>query len=41
MAVIGRELRTMYAGIVAEGVSERFAEILRKLDEATNEGEPR
>jgi hypothetical protein len=33
MAVIGRELRQMYADIIAEGVPERFAEILRKLDE--------
>jgi hypothetical protein len=31
MAVMGRELRRMYAGIVAEGVPERFAEILRRL----------
>ncbi len=41
MAVIGRELRAMYADIIAEGVPERFAEILRRLDDATNEGEPR
>jgi Anti-sigma factor NepR len=36
MAVIGRELRRMYADIVAEGVPERFAEILRRLDEPSN-----
>jgi hypothetical protein len=33
MAVIGLELHRMYANIVAEGVPERFAEILRGLDE--------
>jgi Anti-sigma factor NepR len=38
MVVIGRELRRMYADIVAERVPERFAEILRKLDESNNEG---
>jgi len=32
-AAIGRELRLLYADIIAEGVPERFAEILRKLDE--------
>ena len=41
MAAIGRELRRMYAGIIAEGVPERLAEILRKLDEPSNEGETR
>jgi hypothetical protein len=41
MAAIGRELRRMYAEIIAEGVPERFAEILRKLDEPSNEGETR
>ena len=29
MAAIGRELRAMYADIIAEGVPEQFAEILR------------
>ncbi len=38
MAAIGRELRVMYAEIVAEGVPERFAAILRRLDEPSNEG---
>jgi hypothetical protein len=38
---IGRELRRMYAHIIAAGVPERFAEILRKLDEPSSEGEPR
>jgi hypothetical protein len=37
MAVIGPKLRQIYADIIAEGVPERFAEILRKLDEASNE----
>jgi hypothetical protein len=41
MAAIGQELRLMYDDIVAEGVPERFAEILRKLDEPGNKGEPR
>jgi hypothetical protein len=34
-AAIGRELRVRYAEIIAEGVPERFAEILRRLDEPT------
>jgi hypothetical protein len=34
MAVIGRELRWMYADIIAEGVPERFAEILRRPDQS-------
>ena len=38
MAHFGRQLRAMYADIVAEGVPERFAEILRPLDELSNEG---
>ncbi len=41
MAAIGRELRRMYAEIIAEGVPERFAEILRKLDDPSNEGQTR
>jgi len=43
MVAIGRELRVMYADIVAEGVPEQFAEILRRLDESSGEdarGEP-
>jgi len=38
MAAIGRELRLMYNDILAEGVPERFAAILRRLDERSNEG---
>lgn len=38
MAAIGRRLRPMYDDIVAEGVPERFAEILRRLDEPTDKG---
>jgi hypothetical protein len=41
MRAIGRELRAMYAGIIAEGVPERLAEIMRRLDEPSNEGEAR
>jgi Anti-sigma factor NepR len=37
MAPIGRELRAKYAEIIAEGVPERFPEILRKLDAPSNE----
>jgi Anti-sigma factor NepR len=37
MMAIGRELRRMYADIIAEGVPERFAEILRRLDEPRHE----
>jgi hypothetical protein len=35
---LGRELRAMYAEIIAEGVPERFAEILRRLDDPKNKG---
>jgi Anti-sigma factor NepR len=41
MAAIGRELRVRYADIVAEGVPEQFAEILRRLDESSGEGAKR
>jgi hypothetical protein len=37
MAVIGRELRDIHAGVIAEGVPERFAEILRKLDDPSTD----
>jgi Anti-sigma factor NepR len=35
LAAIGSELRLMYDHIVAEGVPERFAAILHKLDESS------
>jgi Anti-sigma factor NepR len=38
LATIGRELRRIYDGIIAEGVPERFAAILRRLDEASDQG---
>jgi hypothetical protein len=38
MAAIGRQLRAMYDHIVAEGVPERFAAILRRLNEASDQG---
>jgi hypothetical protein len=38
LAAIGRELRLMHDHIVAEGVPERFAAILRKLDEPSDHG---
>jgi hypothetical protein len=37
LAAIGRELRRTYSDIIAEGVPERFAEILRRLDEPSDE----
>ena len=37
MAAIGRELRLLYTDIIAEGVPERFAEILRRLDQSRPE----
>jgi hypothetical protein len=40
MRAIGRELRAMYAHIIAEGVPEWFAEILGRLDDPNNEGFP-
>jgi len=39
MRAIGRELGLMYAEIIAEGVPGRFSEILRRLDEPSNEPE--
>jgi hypothetical protein len=41
MKTIGHELQAMYADIIAEGVPERFAAILRKLDDPSNDGETR
>jgi hypothetical protein len=38
MAAVGRQLRVTFADIVAEGVPEHFAEILRRLDEPSDEG---
>jgi hypothetical protein len=37
MAHLGRQLRATYDHIVAEGLPERLAEILRRLDEPSNE----
>ena len=37
-AKIGQQLRLMYDEIVEQGVPERFAEILRDLDEPSDEG---
>jgi hypothetical protein len=41
MRAIGRELGRMYAHVIAVGVPERLAAIVRKLDEASNAGESR
>ena len=35
---IGHQLRLMYSEVVNEGVPDRFAEILRGLDERADEG---
>jgi Anti-sigma factor NepR len=40
MAAVGKQLRATYDEIIAEGVPERFAEILRKLDDPNAEGAP-
>lgn len=37
-AKIGQHLREMYDEIVEQGVPERFADILRVLDEPSDEG---
>ena len=37
-AKIGQQLRLMYDEIVEQGVPERFAEILRDLDEPDDKG---
>jgi hypothetical protein len=38
-ARIGQQLRAMYSDVVSQGVPERFADILRKLDDK-NSGAP-
>jgi hypothetical protein len=38
MAALGQQLRVTYADIVAEGVPEHLAAILRRLDEPSSEG---
>jgi hypothetical protein len=40
LAAIGRELRLVYADILAQGVPEHFGAILRRLDDPSNEGSP-
>jgi hypothetical protein len=40
MAAVGKQLRATYDEIIDEGVPERFAEILRKLDDPSAEGAP-
>jgi hypothetical protein len=37
-AKIGQQLRAMYSGVVNQGVPDRFSEILRRLDQAGDEG---
>jgi hypothetical protein len=36
-AKIGQQLRAMYIDVVTQGVPDRFAEILRKLDETSSD----
>ena len=33
-AKIGQQLRSLYAGVVDQGVPDRFVELLKKLDQA-------
>jgi hypothetical protein len=33
MAAIGKAMRAVYGDVIAEGVPERFAEILHRLDD--------
>jgi Anti-sigma factor NepR len=35
-AKIGQQLRAMYSDVVNQGIPDRFAEILRKLDEKSS-----
>ena len=36
-AKIGQQLRAMYSDVVNQGVPDRFAEILRRLDETSSD----
>ena len=38
-SLLGRQLRTMYDSLVREDIPDRFAELLRTLDEREHEGE--
>ena len=40
LRAIGRELRTLYAGIIGEGVPDHFAAILRQLDAPDDDPPP-
>ena len=37
---IGQQLRAMYDDVVQEGVPDRFAELLRRIDNPSDEGKP-
>ncbi len=37
---IGQQLRAMYDDVVQEGVPDRFADLLRRLDNPADEGKP-
>jgi Anti-sigma factor NepR len=38
---IGHQLRTMYSDVVSEGVPDRFAELIKQLDQQTKNKEPK
>ena len=40
-ARIGQQLRAMYSDVVNQGVPDRFSEILRRLDQADEDGTDR
>jgi hypothetical protein len=37
---IGQQLRAMYDDVVQEGVPDRFADLLRRLDNPSDQGKP-
>jgi hypothetical protein len=39
-AKIGQQLRKFYDGVVSQGVPDRFAELLKRLDDKPKDGEP-
>jgi hypothetical protein len=39
-AKIGQQLRAMYDDVVQEGVPDRFTELLRRIDNPSDEGKP-
>ena len=37
---IGQQLRAMYDDVIQEGVPDRFADLLRRIDKQSGEGKP-